>query len=108
LAGQIELTLDFIHDEVYAQHFEISLHADDERMADGLTLAEVEEVLLRCRIIEHYPADPRGESCLVAGLTEAGIPVHVVCGRNPAGRLVLVTVYIPAMPKWKDWFTRNR
>lgn len=42
------------------------------------------------------------------GFTPAGMPVHVVCGKNRAEHLLLITVYIPAMPKWKDAYTRNR
>ena len=33
------LTLDFIHNEIDKQSYEISLHADDERIADGLTIS---------------------------------------------------------------------
>ncbi|MBU1487762.1 DUF4258 domain-containing protein [bacterium] len=68
----------------------------------------MEFVLSNCEIIEEYPDDPRGESCLVAGFTPEGIPVHVVCGKNLSGHLILVTVYIPTMPKWQDPYTRNR
>lgn len=62
------ITPDFIHAEIKKQSYEISLHADDERIADGLTVAQLEFALLNCKIIEQYPDDPRGESCLVIGL----------------------------------------
>lgn len=102
------ITPDFIRAEVEQQTYEISLHADDERIADGLTIVQLEFVLLHCEIIEEYPEDPRGESCLVLGFTPEGSPVHVVCGKNPSGHLILVTVYIPTMPKWRDPYIRNR
>jgi hypothetical protein len=104
----MSITPDFIRTELENQSYEISLHADDERIADGLTIVQVEHVLSTCEIIEQYPEDPRGESCLVLGFTTEGKPVHVVCGRNPSGHLVLITVYIPTMPKWKEPRTRNR
>ncbi len=59
-------------------------------------------------IVEKYPDDPRGESCLVLGYTPEGKAVHVVCEKNRNGHLILITVYIPSMPKWKDPLTRNR
>lgn len=61
------ITLDFIRDEVEKQSYEISLHADDERIAEGLTISQLEFALSDCKIIEEYPDDPRGESCLVLG-----------------------------------------
>lgn len=99
---------DFIRAEIEKQSYEISLHADDERIADGLTISQLEFALSDCEIIEQYPDDPRGESCLVLGFTPEGISVHVVCGKNRSGHLILITVYIPTMPKWKDPRTRNR
>ena len=102
------MTPDFIRIEMERQKYEISLHADDERIADGLTVSQLESALFDCQIIEQYPDDPRGESCLAVGFTREGIPVHFVCGKNPSGHLILITVYIPTMPKWRDPYTRNK
>lgn len=104
----MSLSLDFIQTEIRIQTYELSVHADDERLADHLTMVQVEHVLLHSQILEIYANDPRGESCLVLGFTPEAIPVHVVCGRNRARHLLLITVYIPTMPKWKDPYTRNR
>ena len=102
------ITTGFIKNEINKQTYEISIHADEERIADGLTMTEIEDVLLNCEMLEEYPDDPRGESCLVVGFTNTNIPVHVVCGKNNSGNLFLITVYIPSMPKWLDEYTRNR
>jgi len=102
------MTPDFIKNAIAKQNYEISLHADDERIADGLTISQVEFALSACEVLEQYADDPRGESCLSAGFTDEGIPVHVVCGKNPGGQLILITVYIPSMPKWRSPFVRNR
>lgn len=48
----------------------------------------------------------RGESCLLVGFTDAGKPVHVVCGRLGIA-LVIVTVYIPTPPKFKNPYERG-
>jgi hypothetical protein len=104
----MSITPDFIHDEIEGQNYEISLHADDERIADGLTMSQLEFALLDCQIIEQYPDDPRGESCLALGFTPEETPIHIVCGKNPSEHLILITVYIPTMPKWRDAYTRNR
>ena len=79
----------------------LSLHADDERLADGLTMEQIESALLHCEFLEDYPDDPRGASCLVLGYVDDR-PVHVVCGKTRQGKLILITVYIPTEPKWLD------
>ena len=104
----MHITPDFIRTKIDKQSYEISLHADDERIADGLTVSQLEFALSNCEVIEHYQDDPRGESCLAMGLTLEGIAVHIVCGKNPSEQLILITVYITTTPKWRDPYTRNR
>jgi hypothetical protein len=101
------LTLEFIRGSVASGAYELSLHADDQRLADGLTMRDVEEVLQSAELLEEYPDDPRGASCLVLGHAR-GQAVHVVCGLTRQGRLIVITVYRPSLPKWKDERTRNR
>jgi len=48
----MSVTLDFICNEIEKQTYEISLHADDERIADGLTVSQLEFVSLPSKIIE--------------------------------------------------------
>lgn len=96
----------FIRRAVQRGDYELSLHADEERLNEHLTVEEVEEVLRSCEILEQYPEDARGQSCLVLGFS-GGRPVHVVCGRTRQEKLFLITVYIPTEPKWKDPRTRQ-
>lgn len=56
-----------------------SVHADFERKADNLTLAQVEDALLNGTILEQYIDSGRGESCLVLGFS-GEVPIHIVCG----------------------------
>lgn len=44
-----------------------------------ITPSEVATVVSRGDLIEDYPQDPRGHSCLLLGFGEANRPVHVVC-----------------------------
>jgi hypothetical protein len=97
----------FIRQSAATGAYELSLHADDERLADDLTVDEVEEVLASAELLEDYPDDPRGHSCLILGYTQ-GQPVHVVCGLTPQGRVIVITVYRPSPLKWRDPRTRNR
>jgi len=49
----MNISPEFIRSEIENQTYEISLHADEERIADGLTISQVETVLTDCLIIEH-------------------------------------------------------
>ena len=104
----MSITANFIRREIAKQSYEISIHADRERLAEELTVDHLESALLHCEILEQYPDDPRGVSCLAIGFVSPRVPVHAVCGKNRSGHLILVTVYIPAMPKWRDPYMRNR
>jgi hypothetical protein len=102
------LDIEWIRQQVRSGNYEFSGHADDERQAERIPIAGVEEALRNGEIIEDYPNDPRGPSCLVLGHGSPGYPIHVVCGQTPSGRLRLITVYIPSQPKWVDERTRRR
>lgn len=91
---------------VKEESYLFSQHGDDERKNDNLSIKEVEESLLNGKILEKYKDDKRGESCLVVGFTNAGKPIHVVCGIKDK-TLVIITVYIPTSPKFKNPFERG-
>ena len=93
------LTIEWIREQVRKGEYIITLHGDNERRSDALDIAELEEVLLNGSVLEDYPDDKRGHSCLVHGRS-SGRNVHVVCGRNTSGSLVIITVYLPKPPKW--------
>ena len=96
------LDADFIRISVLEGDYLISLHADMERLEDGIAVAELEEVLADCEVIEDYPDDPRGHSCLVLGYMSNREPLHVVCGLNRQNAMFVITVYKPCQPKWVD------
>lgn len=103
----VALTVDFIQGSVRNGRYELSLHADEERLDEGFTIQELEDALSSLEILEEYTDDPRGPSCLALGHIDRQ-PVHFVCGVTRQGVLILITVYRPTVPKWKDARTRNR
>jgi hypothetical protein len=91
--------------------YEFSMHAQLERLAEELDVTEVEEAIAQGEILESYPHDPRGESCLMVGYTGTK-PIHAVLGwakvRGTERRILrVITVYIPQPPKWSDPRTRR-
>ena len=98
--------IEWIQERVRKGEYYFSRHGDQERQNDNLTIVEVEEALSTSRILEKYENTGRGESCLVAGFTNTGKPIHVVCGER-GDWLVLITVYIPSPPKFKTPYERG-
>jgi hypothetical protein len=103
----VSLTVKFIKQSIINGGYELSLHADEERLAEGLTIVEIENALQSLELLEDYPNDPRGRSCLVLGYAETQ-PVHVVCGLTKQQKLLIITVYLPCLPEWEDERTRSR
>lgn len=99
-------TIKWIREQVNSVKYYFSKHADQERQNDNLTIAEIEESLSIGSILEHYKDTGRGESCLVAGFTKMGKPLHIICGERE-NCLVIITVYIPQPPKFKTIYERG-
>lgn len=74
-----------------------------ERM---ISEAEVWEVVTQGEVIEDYPEDVRGHSCLLAGETAEGRTIHVVCSPKNA-YLAIITAYVPETGEW-DKIGRKR
>jgi|SRR3989338_6981225 len=102
------MDINWIKEQIKEGDYEFSAHAEEERQADKFTIDEIEHALSEGEILENYPDDPRGPSCLVLGYCEFGVPAHVVCGRTKHGTLRIITVYVPAAPKWMDDRTRRK
>lgn len=99
------IDIDWIQERIRNNEYYFSKHGDQERQNDNLSIAEVEEAFLTGRVLEQYEDTGRGESCLIAGFSNNGKPIHAVCGYR-GNWLVIVTVYIPMPPKFKSPYER--
>jgi Domain of unknown function (DUF4258) len=57
--------------------FEFSQHAVDQSIVRPMSVQELREAMAIGDVIEDYPADKYGPSCLVFGVTLAGRPLHL-------------------------------
>ena len=99
------MILEEIQGKVREDEYDYTLHAEIERNADSLTFYQIEAAILGGEILEQYPDDGRGESCLLLGFSD-NIPIHVVCGWR-GERIVIITVYVPKPSKFIDPWTRS-
>lgn len=76
-----------------------------ERM---ISAQEVRRVVLRGEIVEDYPEDARGHSCLIVGQGDEGRLIHVVCAPK-LQYLAVITAYLPKASEWgQDFKTRRQ
>jgi len=72
-----------------------------------ITTSEVRSVVFEGEIIEDYPEDARGHSCLMFGMGVDRRAIHVV-GSPKDYYLAIITAYLPSSEEWEnDLRTRN-
>ena len=86
------IDVEWIKEKAKKNEFELSGHAHKERQEETISTWEIQEALVECEILESYPKDPRGPSCLAFGYAK-GRPIHLVCGRGKNDWLLIITVY---------------
>jgi hypothetical protein len=72
-----------------------------------ISAQEVRRVVLRGAVIEDYPEDARGHSCLMSGTGDAGRKIHVVCSPRDE-YLAIITAYVPEADEWDEEFRVRR
>lgn len=87
---------------LYTEHALDKMNIEEEI----ITKDEVRDVIFNGDIIEDYPEDIRGHSCLILGCSGKGRLVHVVCSPKK-DYLGIITVYLPSQEKWRNDF-RNK
>ena len=72
-----------------------------------ITTVDIRAVIFEGEIIEDYPGDARGHSCLMLGYDSIGRPIHIVCSPKTE-YLAIITAYVPDEDEWSaDFLTRK-
>ena len=72
-----------------------------------ISTEEVRTVINKGQIIEDYPEDKRGHSCLLLGYGFEGRPIHVACSPK-YDFLAIITAYLPSSEEWKNNFRERK
>lgn len=83
--------IDEIREKIAAGLFEFSKHAVDQSILRGISVQELRDAMSAGEIIEDYPNDKYGPSCLNLGLTAGNRPLHIQCSYPSRQVLKLVT-----------------
>jgi hypothetical protein len=100
--------LEHIRVKVLSRQFEFSKHAVDQSIIRDIAVAEVEQAISSpCQVIEDYPEDKYGPSCLILGFTEAGRPLHIQCSYPTRSLIKIITLYQPDPNLWSGYRIRK-
>ena len=87
---------------------EYSLHAVRQMTARNVTPEEIVQTILAGEVVEDYPDDKYGPSCLVCGRTKAGRVLHVQCSHPGRPLVKIITAYEPDAAEWDETFKRRK
>ncbi|MXY28595.1 DUF4258 domain-containing protein [Candidatus Poribacteria bacterium] len=88
--------------------FEFSRHATDQSIIRQIRVQEIREVIDQCEIIEDYPNDKYGPSCLILGFTRSRRPLHIQCSYPSRPLIKIITLYEPDPLRWINFKRRGK
>ncbi len=96
-----------VREKVKIGDYRLTVHAFERCVERDIWPDELKKVIISGEIIERYPEDKYGPSCLIWGMTEKGRILHVQCSLNPVW---IITAYDPTLnPEgWDANFKRRR
>ncbi|OHB74142.1 MAG: hypothetical protein A2Z25_22470 [Planctomycetes bacterium RBG_16_55_9] len=100
--------LEEIRGKIQKRQYEFSKHAVDQSIIRDIAVAELEQAISnRSEVVEDYPNDKYGPSCLILGFTKAGRPLHVQCSYPSRPLIKIITIYEPEPHLWTDLRVRK-
>ena len=99
--------IDEIREKIEAGQFEFSKHAVDQSIIRRISVKETQELFGNAEVIEDYPEDKYGPSCLILGKTREGRPLHIQCSYPSRPLIKIITLYEPDPDLWIDFKIRR-
>jgi len=62
------MDIEEIRRKIKYDEYEVSIHAEKERYAEDVTIHDLETAIFNGDILDDYPDDPRGPTCLSSGI----------------------------------------
>ncbi len=72
-----------------------------------VSVREIREAISTAELIEDYPSDKYGPSCLILGVTDNKRSLHIQCSYPARPLLKIITVYEPDSKRWLDFKERR-
>lgn len=101
--------LEEIQSKILRRQYEFSKHAVDQSIIREISIIEMGEAISGGgEIIEDYPEDKYGPSCLILGFTKTGRPLHIQCSYPSRLLIKIITLYEPDPDLWVDFRVRKQ
>ena len=92
--------------KIVKNDFELSQHAVNQSIVRHIRVQELREAIMAGEVIEEYPDDKYGPSCLIFGFTLSNRPLHVQCSYPSRPLVKIITLYEPDTKIWIDFKLR--
>ena len=99
--------IDQIREKIAQNQYEFSEHAVGASIIRHISVRELGEAIANGEIIEDYPDDKYGPSCLILGFTLAYRPLHIQCSYPSRPLVKIITLYEPDPNQWIDFRIRR-
>jgi hypothetical protein len=88
-------------------HYRFTLHALERCLERDISPEKIHQVVISGTVIEDYPKDKYGPTCLIAGKTKEGQVLHVQCSIEPVW---VITAYDPALQptEWEAGYLKRK
>ena len=96
-----------IRKKIASDQFEFSEHAVGQSIIRHISVQDLREAIASGEIIENYPDDKYGPSCLILGFTSGGRPVHIQCSYPNRPLVKIITLYEPDPKLWDSFRVRR-
>lgn len=97
-----------IREKIAGGVFEFSDHATYRSIRRGITTEEIRQAIANGEIIEDYPDDYYGPSCLILGYTLTQRPLHIHCSYATRPLVKIITLYQPDPSEWLENYKIRR
>ena len=78
-------------EKIEQNDFELSKHAVDQSIVRNIQIIEIKEAIFQGQVIEDYPNDKYGSSCLISGSTTNNRPLHIQCSYPERPLIKIIT-----------------
>jgi len=103
----MKVKINLIQEGIKQGEYRFTIHALERCIERNISPNEIREAILNGEIIEYYPQDKYGPSCLICGITKKNRFLHVLCSLKPVW---IITSYDPTLNPiaWNHNYTVRR
>lgn len=99
--------LEEIQIKIDRNEYEFSIHALNQSLSRRIHVFELCEAVENGELIENYPNDKYGPSCLLLGFTKIGRALHIQCSYPVRPLVKIITLYVPNPALWDNLRVRK-